>query len=86
MAYCKYHEDRPGIGICMRCRGVICASCCTRVEGINYCHACLRTLGRRAERPRSDQSGQGVLAVLVLGVAWVFFAGVLWLLQGSFAP
>ena len=31
----------------MRCRRVICAACSTRMDGINYCHACLAALGQR---------------------------------------
>ncbi len=87
MAVCRYHPDRQGIGVCMRCRAVICAACCTRVDGVNHCHACLKALGRRAE-PR--RPGQGVAdtvgAVCLLGFAYLFFFGVLWLAQGSLAP
>ena len=64
MALCKYHPDRPGVGVCMRCRAVICAACCTRLEGINHCHACLKALAARPVRRR--RRGAMPLAVLVL--------------------
>src|SRR5207245_3384833 len=51
MASCKYHPDRPGVGVCMRCRAVICNDCCTRLDGVNHCHACLKALGRPADSP-----------------------------------
>ena len=85
MAFCTYHRDRPGIGICMRCRAVICAECSTRLEGINYCHACLKALGRK-----TDSSGGRfaslMAAVLILGATWLLFTGMFWLIEGRFAP
>ena len=69
MALCKYHPDRPGVGVCMRCRAVICAACCTRLEGINHCHACLKALAARPVRRR--RRGAMPLAVLVLGLTTV---------------
>lgn len=86
MAVCSYHPDQPGIGICMRCRLVICAACCTKVAGINHCHACLKELGRRQERPSSRAVAARFLAVLVLGLTWLVFFGVAWVLQGVLAP
>jgi hypothetical protein len=85
VALCQYHPDRAGVGVCMRCRAVICAACCTRVEGINHCHACLKALAARPavrRRPRRAMP----LAVLVLGLGWVALAGMMWLVQGSWAP
>jgi hypothetical protein len=85
VAVCKYHPDRPAIGVCMRCRAVICAACCTRLSGINHCHACLRELGRG-----TDSSGGGVTRVvvicLVVGAAWLLWTGVFWLVEGRLAP
>jgi len=82
---CLYHPDRPGIGICVRCRVVICADCCTRLDGINHCHSCLKALGTRPIRP-PRQPGSVLLRALVLGVLCVAFFGVCWLAQGSLAP
>ncbi len=85
MAVCHYHRDRPGIGVCMRCRAVICVACCTRVDGINHCHACLQKLGRRTE---SSQPGSQttVLAFTALGLTWLVLFSALWLVQGKLAP
>lgn len=38
---CTEHPLRPGIGICVECRRVVCAECSTPVEGINRCARCL---------------------------------------------
>jgi hypothetical protein len=86
VAVCHYHPERPGIGVCVRCRRVICADCCTRLDGINHCHACLKALARR---PVSAVRGRllGALAALgLVGLAWLFFLGVCWLVQGALAP
>jgi hypothetical protein len=85
MAACTYHPERPGVGICMRCQSVICAACCTRVDGVNHCHACLRGLSRRAEPAAARDLAPAASAVL-LGVSWLVLVGVLWLLQGRLAP
>jgi hypothetical protein len=85
MAVCHYHPDRTGVGVCMRCRRVICAACCTRVEGVNHCHACLKSLGRRRdEQPAAG--GTAVVTGLVLAVSWLVLFGMLWLVQGRLAP
>ena len=81
MTQCTYHPDRIGIGVCMRCRAVICAECCTRLDGINHCHACLGELGQRPT-PRRRQSSRLSVA-MVLGLIYLAFVGMLWLAQGS---
>jgi len=85
MADCYYHPERPGVGVCMRCRRVICADCCTRLEGVNHCFACLDVLGRGREA-----RGSGVAEVLVRTGAMVFGSLILfvlfWFLQGMLAP
>ena len=86
MAACKYHRDRPGVGVCMRCRAVICAACCTRVDGVNHCHACLQALGRRTAPAAVRRDLASVASVAVLGLSWLVLFGVLWLLQGRLAP
>jgi hypothetical protein len=86
VAVCQYHRDRPGVGVCMRCRAVICAACCTRLDGINHCHACLRSLGRGT---KPDAPGRGVAALTTactLALAWLLFFGLFWLTQGWLAP
>jgi hypothetical protein len=46
-AACTNHLDREAIGICVECRSRICSECVTKVEGINYCVACLAVLADR---------------------------------------
>jgi len=86
MACCKYHPDRPGVGICMRCRAVICNVCCTRLDGVNHCHACLKTLGQ-ATAPRSARRiTRSLAAAFFLFIACLLFVGVFWEIQGILAP
>ncbi len=85
MAHCRFHPDAPGIGICVRCRTVICADCCTRLQGINHCHECLRALARGPTTPRAGAgSVLAALGLLVLGSALLF--GLSLLAQGRLAP
>jgi hypothetical protein len=83
MAVCEFHPDRPGIGVCMRCRAVICAGCCTRVDDVNHCHACLKELAVRPARPLGSSAFS---AFMVLAAACLFFFGVFWAAQGSLGP
>jgi hypothetical protein len=86
MAVCRYHPDRPGIGVCIRCRVVICAACCTRVDGVNHCHACLKALAQRGGPGQTRDVGAVLGALAVLGLSWVvvFLVGLLG--QGRLAP
>jgi hypothetical protein len=85
VAACHYHPDTPGVGICVRCRTVICAACCTRLQGINHCHDCLRALARPRGRPGVG-AGSAVGALLLLGVVWLALFGLFLLAQGRLAP
>jgi len=87
MAVCYFHPDRPGVGVCVRCRLVICSACCTRLDGINHCHRCLSKLGARTE-PKSGAAAQSafLLAVLLLFVAWLLLFGFFWLIESRYAP
>jgi hypothetical protein len=85
MRTCHFHKDRPGIGICMRCRVVICAACCTRVNGVNHCHACLKALGDQREEKHGGKLGT-LLAGLLLGLAWLLLFGMCWAVSGKLAP
>lgn len=86
MAVCRYHPDRPGVGVCMRCRTVICTGCCTRIDGVNHCHACLRKLARPSKQPTAARVVGVAASVLLLGLAWLLLGGALWLAQGHLAP
>ena len=81
MAVCFYHGDRPGVGLCVRCRKVICSACCTRLEGINHCHRCLAELGRRTAKRREPNSALAALTLIALLCAAFFL--ILRLAQGS---
>jgi hypothetical protein len=70
----------------MRCRVPICAACCTRLGGVNHCHACLKVLGARDEERRPTDVPWGLLGGLVLGMGWLLLWGLFVLLQGSLAP
>ena len=85
MTTCRYHPDRPGVGLCMRCRSVICAACCTQLEGINHCHACLKALAARPVR-RAPRVSPFVGVGLLLAGAWAALFGLLLLAQGGAAP
>jgi hypothetical protein len=68
----------------MRCRAVICAECCTKVDGVNHCHECLRELATRPLRVRRPNSL--VTTLLVLGLTWLTLWSLFWLAQGGLAP
>jgi hypothetical protein len=85
MTTCRYHPREPGIGICKRCRYVICSACCTQLDGVNYCHACLKDLAARPARLPVQVSPWLSVGVLVAGV-WAVLVGLLLLVQGSLAP
>jgi hypothetical protein len=85
MALCHYHPDRTGVGICMRCRVVICTACCTKVDGVNHCHACLKALGRRDEQSRPSGISITLAALLTLGLCWLLLFVGSWLLQVQLA-
>jgi hypothetical protein len=85
MRTCNYHPDRSGIGICMHCRKVICAACCTRVNGVNHCHACLKVLSGRRNETRGHNLGKFVAGML-FGVAWLILFVLCWAVSGKMAP
>lgn len=85
MRTCHFHGDRPGVGICMRCRVVICAACCTRLGGINHCHACLKVLGVRREETKGGRLWIAA-AALLLGLGWFALLGLCWAVSGKMAP
>jgi hypothetical protein len=86
MAVCHYHPDRTGVGICMRCRVVVCADCCTRLGGVNHCHACLKAMGGWQDGPAGGRLPAAAGALAVLGLGWLLFVAVGWLAQGWLGP
>ena len=76
---CHYHPERPGLGICVECRRVICRECTTQFEGINRCASCLARRLKALESPaeRREWTVGHVLLALV-GATGVY--GVVFLL------
>jgi hypothetical protein len=68
----------------MRCHVYVCASCCTQLDGINYCHACLKALALRPAKPRQLPVFWTTAPVL-MGV-WLVLFGLLMLAQAALAP
>jgi hypothetical protein len=81
---CKYHPEQPRHRHLHVPRPSV--ACCTRIDGINHCHACLEKVARRAERAETPVILGRIAAVLVLGVTWLLFVGLLWLGEGWLAP
>lgn len=69
----------------MRCRTIICAACCTRIDGVNHCHACLKALGGRSEEKRGGRLGM-FLAGMLLAAAWLVLFGLCWAMSGKMSP
>jgi hypothetical protein len=82
MIACRYHPDRPGVGLCVRCRSFICAACSTQLEGINYCFVCLKALAERPTRTPATRSPLWASGV-VLVVTWAAIVALLWLVRGN---
>jgi len=70
----------------MRCRVVICAACCTRLNGVNHCHACLKVLGGRREEKHGGVGWWAVTMTVLLGAAWLGLFGLCWAVSGKMAP
>lgn len=68
--------------MCVRCRKVICSACCTRLDGINHCHACLKALAARPEPVRKGEFPPLLGAALVGSAGWFVLFGLAWLIQG----
>jgi hypothetical protein len=69
----------------MRCRATICLECCTRLDGINHCHACLKTLAVRPVKPQRRLSPIWSAGLVVAGVWFVLFC-LLVAASGGLAP
>lgn len=81
---CRNHPDREGVGVCVRCRSVVCVECTTKVDRMNFCNSCLAALSapkqRRAESglAAAIASGNRVVGILLLGLSAALLAGVFW--------
>ena len=82
---CHYHPDRPGLGVCVECREVICRECTTQFEGINRCASCLdRRLAqtKKSVARREWTVGNVLLALISVGVLFTFIWAGAQLAQG----
>ena len=70
-AVCENHLQREAIGVCIECRRRVCSECSTKVEGINYCVACLTGLAREGGRRAHEQRAQGPGAAYAATAAYV---------------
>jgi hypothetical protein len=84
VAVCRHHPDVSGVGICVRCKTVICEACCTRLRGINHCSECMCELAEAGPPPAVAGTVLAAFGVLTIGCA-VLFGLFLWV-QGRFAP
>ena len=82
IAVCANHAQREAIGVCVRCRTRVCSECATKVDGINYCVACLAGLAVDSGARLAAAGGkprllelQAVLHVALLALLmWAFLA------------
>ena len=85
IAACPNHPTREAIGICVRCRGRLCSECATKVDGINYCAACLGALASRPAPPAAAVRGP-LARQLVAAACVMVLALLMWgLLELAFA-
>jgi hypothetical protein len=82
-AACRNHPDREAIGICVKCRSRVCSECVTKVDGINYCVACLAALADRGARQQQAEKRPTsrwlahLAALTLLGTATLLTWGLL---------
>src|SRR5438094_9812791 len=65
---CQNHPDREGIGVCVRCRRVICAECSTKIDRMNFCTGCLAAITADPQR-RAREGQKAVGAGRAAGIA-----------------
>ena len=73
---CHYHPERPGLGICVECRHVICRECTTQFEGINRCASCLSARLKKATTLQDRREWTFGNVVLALTSAAALFGAV----------
>jgi hypothetical protein len=88
---CQNHPDRQGLGICVRCRRVLCAECATKIDRMNFCTTCLAAIGPAPAaaaggevRAANPLLGGFLLVVSTLGLAGLF--ALFGLLLATFRP
>jgi predicted membrane protein len=82
---CLAHPERPGIGVCTRCRATLCEECATRVEGILHCRDCL-ALQASVPTTAPWRSLPALLPALLLGpLTAAAVATLVWLVAVAWA-
>jgi hypothetical protein len=65
---CRNHPDREGIGVCVRCRRVVCAECSTKIDRMNFCTGCLASITaatrRDGDKPARSGTAAGIAALI----------------------
>ncbi|HET6339584.1 MAG TPA: hypothetical protein VFG30_40515 [Polyangiales bacterium] len=78
VAVCANHAQREAIGVCVRCRTRVCSECATKVEGINYCVACLAGLAVDSGVRAAASSGKPGLTGATAALYFVTLSALLW--------
>jgi hypothetical protein len=87
IAVCENHLQREAIGVCVECRRRVCSECSTKVEGINYCVACLARLAREGGRLIGARARPALRAVYAAAGAYLaLLTAGLWLLLEFLLP
>ena len=73
---CYNHPDREGVGVCVRCRQTICVECGTRIDGINYCHPCLKAGWQPLEESGQDSAGVSIVGWMLTIASFLMMAGL----------
>ncbi len=74
---CRNHPERDGVGICVRCRRVVCVECSTKVDQMNFCTACLAAISAAPARAGRPEASVGpVKGVLFLILSYLALVGL----------
>lgn len=74
---CQVHSDRPGVGVCVECKRVVCRECTTQHDGINRCAQCLDKRLAQARKPRARAAWSAGAVVSALIAFGLIFGGAL---------
>ena len=87
VAVCENHLQREAIGVCVQCRRRVCSECSTKVEGINYCVACLSGLAREGGRRVGARAQESPGTAYVAASAYlVLLSAAMWALLYVLLP
>lgn len=72
---CHYHPDRGGVGVCVKCRTVICEECSTRFKRANHCSVCVARLQEAEVELELPPSKGLVWSGVLLGSLFLILGG-----------